>query len=220
MPTDTLVPASTGTYTVWTPTGGTRPGVVQTNDADTTYINMPSATGTGRDSYVMPDIPSAAIVSAVVGYSVHRRTGAGAGTQTLMTRWSATDDDYGSFSPDITYTTHNAGLSAPTGSGGWSGTVWNATEFGINASVGAASDIRCTHLYVSITYKVPSSFFLFMGSVMLPVIGSLVDSAQFRSYLDWHRAHSRRRTQWTPSEAKELWGAHKAYRWPSYHLIG
>lgn len=213
MPVVTLDATAVGNYNTWDAVGGVKPGVINTDDGDTSYIKKDGGT-TGRDSYVMEDIPAAAIVADVRTRLTWRRSETGAGTNRLSVRYLGTDlDGVNLGDPGLTYITQTEVWPSPPGGGSWSGPIVNGTEMGITRQSGAGQ-VRVTRLWGRCTFDVPGGWFPFAFS-WLAVFPFVEDLQGFLA----RGIAERPRTIWTPEEAAAMWEELRAHPHPRYVFL-
>ena len=203
--------------------GGGRSGPATHDDA-TTYIYY-NVYQTGGYQMLQVDWPSpigAASEVKLANRTMHTGGGNSAfGHQIHSSEGSGTN--VGSQTFDEGWTTRGPTVSTRPGGGSWTAGdfvgdyTW--TRVNVYNDQSGSAQRRFTSVWGEITFSPPGGgglLFMLGLAGLAPLVGTIVDFAQFLAFLSWRRDFHPRRTVLEPVEVRRAWAELKAYRAPSF----
>jgi hypothetical protein len=219
MPTQTDHPASVGTYNNWGALGGegNKVSAVQGNDGDSSYIAQSFATV--RQTYNMPNLPSAAgSVQFVYESARMRRTSTTGSNSIAILRF---DDYTASYGPTTSWALQTAS---------WPDHLTvadvNAAESGVEGYDSAGAENRVTEIYREVYYQLaPSGFFFILSTLLgsaitLPELARAVDHFNARELAAWKAWAKLSMTTIQPHELARAFADLKSYTHPAFSFLG
>lgn len=220
--------------------GGGRPGP-PTHDDDTSYIVANGDGGAIKYQDANIDWPGPILAlpggGTFTAYFRHRMQN---GTPNRVFVFRNSSGTFGASAvasvTDANSSYANSGTATVTGSHRPGGSSWVVADFDdttpiVNAcfymsTTAVGYGTRVTSVWGQLEYIPPGGAWtqiLGLGPLMLAAtraVGTLVDQVQFRQYLEWWRAHSRRHTILRAHEVAEAWREVRAYRYPRFLEVG
>jgi hypothetical protein len=219
MPQQTDHPTAIGSDDAWgLGAGGTKMSAVSTDDGDTSYIGM--SFGTFAQSFVMPDLPSAAgSVTAVAENGIVKKQ-QNVGTNQVGLRYNGTTYT-GLSNVTLTYTQINRSWDTNL-----TVALVNSGQSGIQGFDTAGGDNRCTELWRVTDYQLaPAGYFFIMGSLLgaalqLSDFAAAVDYFNHCERVAWKAWQKPSMTTILPAEIVPAFADVKAYRAPHFVFLG